>query len=120
MAKKEKAFGITRAGGKWHAGNLSGIPEVQDMVARFRARSEERNNVVMVRLSDDALARINQLVDSTLVSSRSEGAAVLIGAGIESQKELFGRLTAHTDEIRKLKEQLRQVAMDALKPDRRA
>jgi hypothetical protein len=118
MAKKEKAFGISHAGGRWHAGNLSEIPEVQDMVARFRAHREERSNVVMVRLSDDALARINQLVDATLVSSRSEGAAVLIGAGIESQKELFGRLTAHTDEIRMLKEQLRQVALDALKPGR--
>jgi hypothetical protein len=118
MANKEKVYGMARAGGKWHAGKLSEIPEVQDMVARFRAHHEERSNVVMVRLSDDALARINQLVDSTLVSSRSEGAAVLIGAGIESQKELFVRLTAHTDEIRKLKEQLRQVAMDALKPDR--
>ena len=72
---------MARAGGKWHAGKLSEIPEVQDMVARFRAHHEERSNVVMVRLSDDALARINQLVDSTLVSSRSEGAAVLIGAG---------------------------------------
>jgi len=51
-----------------------------------------------------------------LFSSRSECAAFLIGAGISSQKELFERLGAHTDEIRKLKEQLRQVALDALKP----
>ena len=68
MAKKEKVFGIARAGGKWHAGSC---PSFQDTVARFRAHGEERSNVVMVRLSDDALTRINQLVDSTLVSSRS-------------------------------------------------
>jgi len=116
MAKK--LTGFWREGGKWHAGNLSSIPEVKNLVERFRAHNEDRSNVVMVRLSDDALARINQLVDSTLVSSRSEGAAVLIGAGIESQKELFARLTAHTDEIHRLKEQLRQVALDALQPDR--
>jgi hypothetical protein len=41
---------------------------------------------------------------------------VLIGAGIESQKDLFERLSAHSDEIRKLKEQLRKVALDALRP----
>jgi hypothetical protein len=77
---------------------------------------EGRSNVVMVRLTNDALARVDQLVEATLVSSRSEAAAVLIGAGIESQKELFERLSSHTDEIRKLKEQLRKVALDALKP----
>ncbi|MGO4885666.1 MAG: hypothetical protein ACLP59_33320 [Bryobacteraceae bacterium] len=75
-----------------------------------------RGNVVMARVSDDALARIDQLVEATVFASRSECAAFLIGAGIASQKEMFDRLNAHTDEIRKLKEQLRQVAMDAMKP----
>ncbi|MGA2134102.1 MAG: hypothetical protein ABSH50_17550 [Bryobacteraceae bacterium] len=76
-----------------------------------------RGNVVMVRLNDEALARVDQLVEATLFSSRSECAAFLISAGIESRKELFDRLGAHTEEIRKLKEQLRQVALDALRPD---
>ena len=74
--------------------------------------------MVMVRVNDDALARMDQLVEADLFGSRSECAAFLIGAGIASQKELFDRLSAHTEEIRKLKEQLRQVAMDALKPTR--
>jgi hypothetical protein len=86
------------------------------LLDRLGTRGEGRSNVVMVRLTDDALARVDQLVEATLVSSRSEAAAVLIGAGIESQKELFERLSSHTDEIRKLKEQLRKVALDALKP----
>ena len=115
MAKKP-AFGISFAGGKLHVGNLSNIPEVQDMLGRFRGRVEERSNVVMVRLSNDALARIDQLVDSSLAGSRSEAAAILVSAGIDSQKELFGRLTGFTDEIQKLKEQLRQVAFETLKP----
>ena len=72
--------------------------------------------MVMARVSDDALARMDQLVEATVFASRSECAAFLIGAGIASQKEMFDRLSAHTDEIRKLKEQLRQVAMDAMKP----
>jgi hypothetical protein len=35
-----------------------------------------------------------------------------------ARRKLFGRLAEHTDEIRKLKAQLRQVALDALKPNR--
>jgi len=99
-----------------HVGNLANIPEVQNMVGKFHAQKEERNNVVMVRLSNDALARVDQLVDSTLAGSRSEAAAILVGAGIESQKDLFSRLSGYTDEINKLKEQLKQVAFDTLKP----
>ena len=89
--------------------------QLKDLLGQF-SRGDGRGNVVMVRINDDALARIDQLVEATLFGSRSECAAFLIGAGISSQKELFHRLAAHTDEIRKLKEQLRQVALDALKP----
>lgn len=89
--------------------------ELKELLGQF-SRGEGRGNVVMVRMSDDALARVDQLVEATLFSSRSECAAFLIGAGIESQKVLFERLSAHTEEIRKLKEQLREVALDALKP----
>jgi Arc/MetJ-type ribon-helix-helix transcriptional regulator len=73
----------------------------------------------MVRLSDDALAKVDQLVEATLFNSRSESTAYLVGAGIENQKELFDRLGTHTEEIRKLKEQLRKVAFDALKPKKK-
>ncbi|MGC9945872.1 MAG: ribbon-helix-helix domain-containing protein [Bryobacteraceae bacterium] len=90
---------------------------LKDLLGQFVNKGDGRGNVVMVRVSDDALARLDQLVEAGLFGSRSECAAFLIGAGIASQKELFDRLGAHTDEIRKLKEQLRQVALDALKPN---
>ena len=107
MAKKKFVIGVGRLD----------IPELHNALDRLGGpRGEGRSNVVMVRLTDDALARVDQLVEATLVSSRSEAAAVLIGAGIESQKDLFERLSAHSDEIRKLKEQLRKVALDALRP----
>jgi Arc/MetJ-type ribon-helix-helix transcriptional regulator len=89
--------------------------ELKDLLGQY-TKGDGRGNVVMVRIGDDALARLDQLVEADLFGSRSECAAFLIGAGIASQKELFERLGAHTDEIRKLKEQLRQVALDALKP----
>jgi len=50
-----------------------------------------------------------------LFSSRSEATAFLVGAGIENQKELLDKLNVHTEEIQKLKEQLRNIAVDALK-----
>lgn len=105
-----------------YIGNLSDVPDLEKMAERllngkrFAPKGEGRSKVVMARLSDDALGRIDQLVDATVFSSRSEATAFLIDAGIASQKGLFDRLSAHTDEIRKLKEQLRNVALDALKP----
>jgi Arc/MetJ-type ribon-helix-helix transcriptional regulator len=114
--KKTFKFGSGRLGSKIGVIAVkSDSKELKDLLGQF-SRGEGRGNVVMVRMSDDALARIDQLVEATLFASRSECAAFLIGAGIESQKVLFERLSAHTEEIRKLKEQLREVALDALKP----
>jgi Arc/MetJ-type ribon-helix-helix transcriptional regulator len=103
-----------------YIGHLSDVPDLQNLLDRFASKGEgRRGNVVMVRLSDDALAKVDQLVEATLFSSRSEATAYLIGAGIESQKELFSRLGTHTEEIRKLKEQLRKIAFETLQPKKK-
>ena len=114
--KKSFVIGVGRLHGK--AGLIaegSFGKDLKDLLGQF-SKGDGRGNVVMARIGDDALARLDQLVEAGLFGSRSECAAFLIGAGIASQKELFDRLGAHTEEIRKLKEQLRQVALDALKP----
>ena len=98
------------------AGNLSDIPEVQALVNRFKYPGENRGNVVMVRLSDQAVASIDLLVEATLFGSRTEATAFLIGAGLDSQRELIDKLNVHTEEIKKLKDQLKKIAVDALKP----
>ncbi|HEV8038886.1 MAG TPA: ribbon-helix-helix domain-containing protein [Bryobacteraceae bacterium] len=102
-----------------YIGHLSDVPDLQNLLDRFGSKGEGRSNVVMVRLSDEALERVDQLVEATLFSSRSEATAYLVGAGIESQQELFDRLGTHTKEIRKLKEQLRKVALEALQPKKK-
>jgi Arc/MetJ-type ribon-helix-helix transcriptional regulator len=102
-----------------YIGHLSDVPDLQNLLGRFATKGEGRGNVVMVRLSDEALSKVDQLVEATLFSSRSEAAAYLVGAGIESQKELFDRLSTHTAEIRKLKEQLRKIAFEALQPKKK-
>ena len=114
--KKTIAFRVGRLRGKAGVIADTQTKDLKDLLGQFVHHREGRGNVVMVRIGDEALARLDQLVEADLFNSRSECAAFLIGAGISSKKDMFDRLDAHSGEIRKLKEQLRQVALDALKP----
>jgi Arc/MetJ-type ribon-helix-helix transcriptional regulator len=69
----------------------------------------------MVRLGDPALAALDQLVEAALFGSRSEAAAFLLGAGIEAQRELFDRVGKHSAEIKRIRQSLKQDALDALR-----
>lgn len=93
---------------------LSAVPELQPLLARLCGPEGARANVVMMRLADDALARLDELVEAGLFGSRSEAAAFLVGAGIEAQKELFDKLGSHTAEIKRIRASLRQAALEAL------
>lgn len=68
-----------------------------------------RNNVVMVRINDDALAYLDMLIEADITKSRSESAAHLINEGIKSNQELFGRIKEVTEKIESLKAHLREV-----------
>src|SRR5688572_30376236 len=48
-----------------------------------------RDHVVMVRVNDESLRRLDALVQSGIFKSRSESAAFLIGEGIKAQAILF-------------------------------
>ena len=65
-----------------------------------------REKVVMVRLNKESLIRIDELVEAQLVKSRSEGAAFLIGEGIQRRHGLFDRIAQKVENIRKAKEEL--------------
>ena len=65
-----------------------------------------REKVVMVRLNKESLMRIDELVESQLVKSRSEAAPFLIGEGIQRRNGLFDRIAQKVDNIRKAKEEL--------------
>jgi metal-responsive CopG/Arc/MetJ family transcriptional regulator len=60
----------------------------------------------MVRLNKESLIRIDELVEAQLVKSRSEGAAFLIGEGIQRRRGLFDRIAQKVENIRKAKEEL--------------
>ena len=65
-----------------------------------------REKVVMVLLNKESLIRIDELVEAQLVKSRSEGAAFLIGEGIQRRHGLFDRIAQKVENIRKAKEEL--------------
>ncbi len=68
-----------------------------------------RNSVVMVRLNEESLARLDDLVEAGVVNSRSESAAYLIGEGINARRDLFDRISNKIDQIRKAKKELKQL-----------
>ena len=68
-----------------------------------------RNSVVMVRLNEESLARLDDLVEAGVVNSRSESAAYLIGEGINARTDLFDRISNKIDQIRKAKKELKEL-----------
>lgn len=76
------------------------------------ARQAGRDNVVMVRVNDDGLEHLRQLIEAGLFGSRSEAAAFLIGEGIKARGGLFDRIGSKIDEIRKAKDDLRLILDD--------
>lgn len=70
---------------------------------------QTRNNVVMVRVDADSLARMDELMEAEVVGSRSEAAAYLIAAGIKARQGLFDTIAAKVAKIREAKEELRKL-----------
>ena len=68
-----------------------------------------RDNVVMVRVDKESLARMDELVEAELAGSRSEAAAYLISEGIKARNPLFDAISTKVEEIRKAKEELREL-----------
>src|ERR1700751_4870794 len=94
---------------------LSEVPELQGLLSKFCGLPDKRGNVVMMRLADPAMARLDQLVEAGLFGSRSEAAGLLGGAGIDAQSELFTRIRKHSAEMKRIRPSLRQVAIEALR-----
>ncbi|MEE9592353.1 MAG: hypothetical protein V3W28_02090 [Thermoplasmata archaeon] len=67
-----------------------------------------RRNTLMTRVKDDDARRIDLLVEGGIFRSRSEGAAFLIHAGLESRRDLIDKVEATAKKIAKLKDKLRE------------
>lgn len=68
-----------------------------------------REHVVMVRVNDESLTRLDHLVEAGIFKSRSESAAFLISEGIKAQSALFERISNKIEEINKLRSELKNI-----------
>ena len=93
-----------------NAYKVSGAESMKDGIkGTLKTALSARANVVMVRVNKDSLHKIDELVDSGIVNSRSEAAAFLIKEGISSQSKLFNKIRETTQIIRKAKEDLKDI-----------
>ena len=83
---------------------------VKDAVDRAISR---RENVVMVRLNNESITRVDELVEAGVVASRSEAVAFLVSEGIGAQSELFERIGQKVEQIRKVKQELRDLLSES-------
>jgi hypothetical protein len=69
---------------------------------------QDRGNVVMVRVNDEALRHMDMLIDAEITKSRSESAAFLITEGVKANQDLFKKIGRITEQIATLRAQLRE------------
>jgi Arc/MetJ-type ribon-helix-helix transcriptional regulator len=77
----------------------------------------KRDNVVMVRVSNESLAKLDELVDCGLTNSRSEAAAFLIAEGVKARKDLYAKIAEQSQVIRQAKGRLKELLDDEVIPE---
>src|SRR5215471_4154053 len=75
-----------------------------------------RDHVVMVRVNDDSLKSLDELVQTGIFKSRSEAAAFLISEGVKAQAALFERISERIKEIERLRAELKGIVTSADQP----
>ena len=76
------------------------------IVETLEAALSGRGNTVMVRVNDEALAKLDMLVAAGICKSRSESAAFLLQRGIEASAPMYDRISGVTSQITSLREEL--------------
>ncbi|MYC76598.1 hypothetical protein F4X10_12610 [Candidatus Poribacteria bacterium] len=76
----------------------------------------KRDNVVMVRVNEEDLSRIDELVDSGQFNSRSDATAFLIGEGINSKQQMFDKMAEKISQIQELRTELEEMIAEDTKP----
>ena len=80
---------------------------VQDTIQAMRGTG--RDGVVMVRVNQESMERIDELIETGLVGSRSEAAAYLVAEGIKANQDLFDKISSKMEAIRKAREELQSL-----------
>ena len=85
---------------------------------RHRRGPRRRDNVVMVRVDEENLSRIDELVESGQFNSRSEATAFLIDEGIKSKQQMFDKMAEKISQIQGLRGELEaMIAEDTKSPE---
>jgi len=88
--------------------DMPDMSKLQEVAKSIREVLKERGNVIMTRLNDDDLEKIDALVEVDIFKSRSEAVAYFIHEGIKARKDLFNKVTPTVEKIRQLKKEARE------------
>lgn len=80
----------------------------EKVLMRLGKELGERSNVVMTRLNDEDLKKIDALVEVEAFKSRSEAAAYFIKEGVKARQDLFQKVMPTVDKIKELKKQAKK------------
>ena len=86
---------------------------INSFMGSLEAALSGRGNAVMVRVNDEALAKLDMLVEAGICKSRSESVAFLLQRGIDSSGALYDRIVSVTSQITKMREELLSAVVDA-------
>jgi hypothetical protein len=86
---------------------------INSIVESLESALSGRGNAVMIRVNDEALAKLDMLIEAGICKSRSESAAFLLQRGIDSSGALFDRIQSVTTQITKMREDLLASVSDA-------
>lgn len=97
-----------RLNDKKFARKVSQLDKAERIISAVHETSERRKNVISVRLSDETLQCLDDLVSANIAQSRSDAASRLIMEGIKNHSDLFEQIRKHTEEIENIRQQLQQ------------
>ncbi len=74
---------------------------------------DARAHSASVRLDDDSMQRIDQLVEAEMVADRAAGIAFLVQEGIKARTDLFDQINDSFAKIQQVKDHLRSLGPDS-------
>lgn len=74
---------------------------------------DARAHSASVRLDDDSMQQIDQLVEAEIVTDRAAGIAFLVQEGIKARTDLFDQINDSFAKIRKVKDHLRSLGPES-------
>ena len=89
--------------------HIEGPEGLRIFADKLREGLGRRANVVMVRVNEEVLEKLEDLVEAGIFKSQSESAAFLIQEGIKAQDAMFQKIGEHTKRIRELREELKNL-----------